>query len=111
MREAYTAVIARGEAWSGTVETEPYEAGWAGEAIVFVHALEASGAGGAGELTTLISPDGIRWVEEGTRGALPAAAGGTTFAKISHFGHFLRFRATLPAGRTLKVVVTLALKE
>lgn len=110
MREALTAVISRAEPWSGTRLTEPYEVGWAGEAIVFVRAIEAA-TGGEGELVVLISPDGIHWSEEGTRLPLPGAADASAFARLGHFGHFLCFRAELPEGATGKYVLTLSLKE
>lgn len=35
MRQSHTAIVERDVLWSGTFETEPYEAGWAGEAIFF----------------------------------------------------------------------------
>ena len=43
IRQSYTAVVERNTVWSGPFTTEPYEAGWAGEAIFFVRALEAHG--------------------------------------------------------------------
>lgn len=110
MREAYTAVLVRAEPWSGTSYTEPYEVGWAGEAVLFVRAIEAAGVGGA-RLMTCISPDGIHWVDEGTALTLPDSPGGIAFAKLSGFGHHLRFRADLPEQASAKYVVTLALKE
>ena len=39
--ENLTAVVARNESWTAESATEPYEAGWAREAIVFVRALKA----------------------------------------------------------------------
>lgn len=34
-----------------------------------------------------------------------------TFARVRHFGEFLRIAGTLPAGAEAKVLVTLSLKE
>ena len=109
MREAYTAVLCRAEAWAGTAYTEPYEVGWAGEAIVFVRAVETDGGGG--ELALCISPDGSNWVDEGTTLPLPRASGEVTFAKLDRFGHFVRFRARMPEAPAARFMVTLALKE
>jgi len=39
LRNTYTAVIARGERWTGQVYTEPYEAAWASEAVFFIHLM------------------------------------------------------------------------
>lgn len=109
MREAHTAILSRAEPWSGTVTTEPYEAAWAGEAVIFVRAVETDGA--EGEIATCISADGLHWADEGTTVRLPTTPGEVTFAKISGFGHYLRFRATLPEGATARYMVSLALKE
>ena len=79
IRESHTAVVARIERWAGTVATDPYEAGWAQEAIIFVRALAASGVAGC-TARVQISPDGMRWTDEGTTFPLPAEADGQTFA-------------------------------
>ena len=62
--ESQAAVVARNETWTGQAATEPYEAGWAREAIVFVRALKAAGA--AGRAHVELSPDGMNWAAEGT---------------------------------------------
>ena len=43
LRESYTAIVERSEALRGSFATEPYECGWAGEAIFFVRILERVG--------------------------------------------------------------------
>lgn len=111
MRQSYTAIVARNEPWQGASATEPYEAAWAGEAIFFVRLLEASGPIAGTEAVVQISPDGMRWVDEGTRFPMPVEAGPVTFGKVAHFGTHLRLRAELPAGASAKVLVTLDLKE
>jgi hypothetical protein len=109
IRESQTAVIARNERWSGHVATEPYEAGWAAEAVIFIRALaDASGATGTARVE--ISPDGMRWVPEGTTFPLPAARDEVTFARLAHFGSWLRISADLPDGAELTVLVTFHLK-
>jgi hypothetical protein len=109
MRNAYTAVIARGELWQGSVQTEPYEAAWAGEAVFFVHVLEASGSGTA-HAKVQISPDGMHWVDEGAEFVIQAQAGHLNFARVGNFGGWLRLAVTVPPSAGITVVATLALK-
>ena len=118
MRNAYTAVVARGELWEGSVQTEPYEAAWAGEAVFFVHVLEVTrvdAGGGSGDGTAAlarvqISPDGLHWVDEGAEMRIPARAEALSFARITNFGGWLRLGVTVPGQTGIKVVATLALK-
>ena len=109
MRNAYTAVIARGEIWKDSVQTEPYEAAWAGEAVFFVRVLEASGVGSA-VAQVQISPDGLHWVDEGAQMQIAAQADTLSFARVSNFGGWLRLSVTVPPQVGIKVVATLALK-
>lgn len=109
LRESVTAVVARNETWTGEAATEPYEAGWASEAVIFVRALKPSEGDGV-EAEVQISPDGMHWAAEGTRLALPRAAGEVGFARVRHFGNWLRLSARLPDGASSTVLVTLHLK-
>ncbi len=109
LRESHSAIVARNEVWRGSIATEPYEAGWAAEAIVFVRALEIVGMAG-GEARVQISPDGMRWADEGTRFPLPTAADAVTFGRVREFGAWLRIAAELPEGATIKALVTISLK-
>lgn len=109
-RTSFTATVARNETWEGRAETEPYECAWAGEAVFFVRALAASGPKG-GKVAVQISPDGIHWVDEGTKFAAPAKTGEMTFARVRHFGGYLRLSASLPKKARCKVIVALVLKE
>ena len=109
LRESCSAIVARNETWCGAAATEPYEAGWALEALVFVRALEdAVGTPGLAHLE--ISPDGMHWLAEGTRFAMPAKRDQTTWARVRHFGNWLRVSTTLDDGVSVKVLVTLQLK-
>ena len=72
--ENITAIVARNERWSGEAASEPYEAGWAREAIIFVRALKEP-EGPAAAARVEISPDGMHWVPEGTEGPMPARRG------------------------------------
>ena len=111
IRNAYTAVIARGDLWEAEVFTEPYEAAWAAEAVFFVRVLEVTcGAGVVAVARVQISPDGIRWVDEGAAMDIAARAESIAFARVTNFGGWLRLAVKVPAGTGIKVVATLALK-
>ena len=110
LRENHTAVIARNEAWTGVSATEPYEASWASEAIIFVRALAIDGPPGRVPVRVQISADGMRWIDEGTVFELPESTAEDRCARLARFGNWLRIRAELPAGLTMKVLVTLHLK-
>jgi hypothetical protein len=109
MRRSYTAVVERGEPLSGDFATEPYEAGWATEAVVFVRLLDAPpNVALSGRIQ--ISPDGMHWIDEGT--TLPPLVGGMTFVRVREFGNWLRVAGSVaPAGTAVRALVYLALKE
>lgn len=109
IRESQSAVVVRNELWQGQIATEPYEAGWAREAVIFVTALKDAD-GGAGTAHVEISPDGMRWAREGTAFALPVAKDAVTFAKVAHFGNWLRLAVDMPDGSRLKALVTIHAK-
>ncbi|CAH1657671.1 MAG: hypothetical protein KF735_07425 [Chelatococcus sp.] len=108
MLNATVATLTRGEPFSSGDVTEPYEAGWASEAVFFARGLDAGETGGSAFVQ--ISPDGIRWCDEGTELAL-GAGNRLTFARIREFGHFLRLRIELPEGLSRSFLVTIALKS
>ena len=110
LRESTTAVIVRGEAWSGEAASEPYEAGWATEAVIFLRTLKRDGDLSAARIRVQISPDGYNWVDEGTDIALPANNDAVTFARITHFGNWLRIGGDLPDGGSCQLLATLHLK-
>lgn len=110
IRESYTAVVERNRVWTGSFATEPYEAAWASEAIFFVRTLEASGMPDPVQARVQISPDGMRWCDEGMLLSLPGEPDGLAFVRVSHFGGWLRLAGELPAGAQLKIIVYLALK-
>jgi hypothetical protein len=111
LKRSHTATIARNEVWTGEVATEPYEAGWAREAIFFVRALDASGPLQSASAQVQISPDGIHWVDEGTAFGLPERTGAVAFGRVTQFGGWLRLRTQVPDGATLRVIAALSLKE
>jgi hypothetical protein len=125
--------VERGEPLRGTFATEPYEAGWATEALVFVRLLEAP-AGARVRARVQISPDGMHWADEGT--ALPevtglGTSGGSTdraagadggadgdgtgvpvFARVREFGNWLRVAGSVtPGDASVRALVYFVLKE
>lgn len=114
MRNAYTAVIARGEWWEDSLLTEPYEAAWAGEALFFVRVMRTGEGADAGSVSAVarvqISPDGLHWADEGSSMRIPARADALAFARVREFGGWLRLAVEVPPGARLQVVATLALK-
>jgi hypothetical protein len=110
MRAFQTSVLERKEAVERTLATEPFEAGWAGEAIFFV---EAHGVAGGSLLARVqISPDGIRWIDEGAARATLDGPG-RAYIRVAHFGGWLRLVVDAPPGDggTTQVTIHLALKE
>jgi hypothetical protein len=111
LRESTTAVIVRGENWAtGARASEPYECGWATEAVLFLRLLKLTGDPGGAELQVEISADGMHWVAEGSRIKVPSAVDAVSFAKVGHFGAWIRVTTTLPEGMTCQALVTLHLK-
>lgn len=109
LNENITAILARNETWTGTAATEPYEAGWAREAIIFVRALKTP-KGPAPTAVVEISPDGMHWLPEGTTLQMPTARDGLAAARLGLFGNWLRLRAEFEDGASCTVLVTLHLK-
>lgn len=110
VRRSYTAIVERNVEWSGEFATEPYEAAWASEAIFFVRALEVS-PNLAATARVQISADGIHWADEGSEFALPTKKDAVTFCKVRHFGGWLRLVGWVRPGKSLRALVSLALKE
>jgi predicted lipoprotein len=114
MRNAYTAVIARGDWWEGALQTEPYEAAWAGEAVFFVHVMQTGDGANQDSASAVarvqISPDGLHWVDEGASMRIPARADALAFVRVREFGGWLRLSVNVPGGSRMQVVATLALK-
>jgi hypothetical protein len=107
--ENITAVIARNERWTGEAGCEPYEAGWAREAIFFVRAINPP-IGPAPMAWVEISPDGMRWIREGTEFCMPSERDGIACARVAHFGNWLRVATKFEDDAECTVLVTLHLK-
>lgn len=106
LRESTTAVLVRGERVGEGYATEPYEAGWAREAVVFLLGMDETDGG---ELAVQISPDGFHWVDEGLVIEMPAR-GGVSFGRVAHFGNWLRLEARMPGGGERRLMVTVHFK-
>jgi hypothetical protein len=109
IRQNYTAVVERNRVFTEAFASEPYECGWASEAIFYIRKLEASGPVAGTPVHVQISPDGIRWCNEGTVITLSNAE--IDFVRVKHFGNWLRIVGQLPEGATLRAIITLSLKE
>ena len=110
MRRSYTAVVERGEPLAGEWATEPYEVGWATEALFFLRLLEAP-PGARLTARVQLSPDGMRWVDEGTTLPEPAAPEGLAFARVREFGNWLRLAGTVSGPPAIRAIIYLTLKE
>jgi hypothetical protein len=108
LRESYTAIVERSEKLSGSFATEPYECGWAGEAIFFVRILERVGHLEGVTLHVQVSPDGINWCDEGT--SISPDPSPLHFCRVRHFGNWLRLTGMLPDGASMRAIIALSLK-
>lgn len=90
MLQNNTSVLARRIVIDGDFASQPYEAGWASEAVVFV---QVEGEHPDLSLATEISPDGINWIR---RGEVVSLATDATIAELSlaRFGNWLRVTVT-----------------
>ena len=62
MQTSLTVTMERNATFAGVIHTEPYEAGWAREALWFVHVFEVNDQAKA-EFVPQISPDGLHWCD------------------------------------------------
>ncbi len=108
IRQNYTAVVERNTTFQGEFASEPYECGWAGEAIFFIRKLETQGEVAGTRVRVQISPDGMRWCDEGTTVDLTSAE--VDFVRVKHFGNWLRVAGTLPEAASLTAIIALSLK-
>ena len=107
--ENITAVIARNERWTGDAASEPYEAGWAREAVFFIRALKQPvGTSPTGWIE--MSPDGMRWLREGTEFPMPSQKDAIAVARLTCFGNWLRVATQFERGAESTVLVTIHLK-
>ncbi len=107
--ENVTLVVGRNERWTGSAATEPFEAGWAREAVIFVRALKEP-KGEQPLARVEISPDGMRWMPEGTEAPMPLRKDGIVTLRVKYFGNWLRISADFLPEAECTVLVTVHLK-
>lgn len=111
MRNFNMVVLERLKNFSESFATEPYEVGWASEAIFFIRVHEIEREDVKINASVQISSDGIHWVNEGTV-LDPASKQGDYFVKVSHFGGWLRLQVNLIGNQPdVKLTIQLVLKE
>ncbi len=110
IRESAYIVVERNTIWEGEAASEPYEVGWAKEAILYFQVLDGKAAATTTQLRVQLSPDGVRWCDEGTVIDLPTVPGQVAFARVSHFGGWLRLAASIADGVRLPVLISAHLK-
>ena len=81
---------------NGPYELEPYEAGWATEALAMVYVREAHGDPPQLHLTAQISVDGVRWID--TPHTLTIAGTGGYSLLLTSFGNWLRLAGEASGG-------------
>jgi hypothetical protein len=82
---------------NGEFTTEPYEAGWADEALLFAYVREAEGPSPRLALRVQLSADGIRWLDaQGAVLEVRGAGGGVL--PLREFGNWLRVAGTVSGG-------------
>lgn len=111
MRQFQTTILERKTNITNGHVTEPLEAAWAEEAIFFIQIIEAGKDQIHLQAHAQISPDGIRWIDEGTT-IETSQKPGLYFLRISHFGGWLRLRFTIsPESESVVITTHLVLKE
>ena len=107
LRRSHTAVLEKNEVFTENFDTEPYETGWASEAIWFVRILDAA-PGATLKAHAQISPDGLSWCDKGNP-PLEIEGPGLAALALRDFGAWLRLRVAVTG--EVKVLIYLSLKE
>jgi hypothetical protein len=107
MLSFHTIVLERLKDFTGDFVTEPYEVGWAREAIFIVRVHSINPANTALRASPLLSADGIEWMDEGSA-FKPITAPGNYFLRLSHFGGWLQLRGNFE-GQAVKSRLTIQL--
>jgi hypothetical protein len=110
MRNSYTAVVERLQPVVREHATEPYEAAWADEALVFVKVRGGLTDGASVHAQVQISPDGIDWLDFPGKANSVGRDGGLTAIQLRDFGTWLRVVLTTTQDEPVRVSVSLALK-
>lgn len=92
-------------------QTNPYEAGWAGECIFFIMVENLSGNNPKLVAEVEISHDGVNWAREGTISE-PITQKGLHFIRVKHFGNWLRLHCHISGEEaSFRLNIQIALKE
>lgn len=106
MKEFHTVVLDRLTTIQGEYTSEPYEAGWAEEAIAFLR-IHSKNKNGVLSFRVQISPDGIIWVDEGSQKD-DIREEGLYFLRVKEFGGWLRL--VIESDEEVKITTYFALK-
>jgi hypothetical protein len=110
LKRSFTAVVERNVTVQGSLETEPYETAWAGEARWFVHVLAAD-AKTELRISSEISPDGQTWCPHEAE-AVSRVGPGLLSLPLTMLSPWQRLvLTTQPASEAVKVIVYLTLRE
>ena len=82
---------------NGDFTTEPFEAGWADEAMAMVYVREMAGPAPRLEIRVQISVDGARWFDHPAESLRIESPGGYHLP-LTHFGNWLRLAANVSGG-------------
>jgi len=82
---------------NGPFATEPYEAGWADEALALVYVREAYGPAPKLVLQSQISVDGVRWLNHAAA-PLVITGPGAHYLSLGEFGNWLRLAGDVTGG-------------
>ncbi|MBH05480.1 MAG: hypothetical protein CMJ20_04080 [Phycisphaeraceae bacterium] len=111
LRRSHTAVLEKNETYTSNFETEPYEVGWASEAMWFVRITETSGSNVKLRAYGQISPDGLYWSDKSDQ-AMEMDDCGQAYLSLRDFGSWLRLRVEIEGDKpSVKLMIVLALKE
>jgi hypothetical protein len=112
MREFNSAPLEVRKTVTGDFQTQPYECGWASEAIFFITIEKISGDNPRLTANVQLSNDGVlNWADEGSRFE-PMLETGFCFLRVKHFGGWLRLNCNVSGtDAQFRVSIQLALKE
>ena len=82
---------------NGTFATEPFEAGWADEAMAIIYVREIAGPASRLVLRAQISVDGARWFDHNAPPLRIEKTSGYSLT-LTHFGNWLRLEGDVSGG-------------
>jgi hypothetical protein len=82
---------------NGSFQTEPYEGGWADEALAIIYVRELAGSAPTLLVRAQISADGVRWFDHPASPLRIGGRGGHGLA-LTQFGNWLRLAGEVSGG-------------